>query len=145
MRAYIDFEQDNHHLDDRLYICETPPNKNSGNPPDNYLFSMDMSPKQYYIEYPEEQMEKEKKKVRVNITGLDSESVADIIILLRDEGYEAVLEIDPKFQWVPQPQVPYTPTPPFVTNDKWYTSPPLVTNVYGSFGTDITKITEEDL
>jgi len=138
MRAYIDYEEDTVHKNDRAYICQTPA---SGDWPDDVYHFVKMDPKPYYIEYPEEQMEeKEKIKVRVNITGLDAETVADIIIILRDEGYEAVLEMDPKFQSVPTPVVP---TYPYIVNDKWYQSPPIVTNVappvtnvYGSTGKD---------
>ena len=78
--------------------------------------------------------EKEMIPVRINITGLDSENVADLIIILRDEGYKAVLEMDPKFSPVPAPVVPqYT----YIQNDKWYNNPPLITNVYGSANTEL--------
>lgn len=133
MRAYIDFEEDTVHKNDRAYICKTP--ATTGQPDDGFDF-VRMDPKPYYIEYPEEQMEDQTQAipVRVNITGLDAEAVADIIIILRDEGYKAVLEMDPKFTIQPNPQPVY----PYVTNGKWYNDPvaPPVTNIYGSFNTE---------
>lgn len=131
MRAYIDFEEDKIHSDDRAWVCRTPATTIYVD--DGYDF-VKMDPKPYYIEYPEEQMEeKEMIPVRINITGLDSENVADLIIILRDEGYKAVLEMDPKFSPVPAPVVPQYP---YYQNDKWYNNPPLVTTVYGSANTE---------
>jgi hypothetical protein len=130
MRAYIDYSEDGLHSNDRAWVCVTPA---TGNQVDDGFDAVKMDPKPYYIEYPEEEMDIALTLVRVNITGLDSYTVADLITTLREGGYEAVLEMDPKFQLAPQPVVPQYP---YIQNDKWYTAPPLVTNVYGSANTE---------
>lgn len=134
MRAWIEQDSDNedaedHGLGSYASICEY----QDGEHNDFNCYDVEMKPKPYYIEYPEETVG-DFVKVRVDIRDLSNSEVIDLLTALNAAGFEAVFATaDPAPAPIQQyppgvrdggqilPKIPpfpgYDPLKPYVSNE----------------------------